>query len=294
VVVFAEAGFAEQWGTRGIAVRIDFDGASTVLRLAERQRPDLKADIVQLHRDLDLSAERWLADILPGARNVVVVPFAIAQASGALVIEQPRRRFARYSRRVERSLIATARQAVAQSAMAFGRAMATMKLAAAAHIDGLTGLVNRGRFDSLLTERISGTDSFSLILLDLDHFKAVNDTHGHQVGDAVLRSVSTALREVARQGDIVARYGGEEIVLLCAGHPAEVHELSERFRRAVETAPTPVPMTASLGAARFPSEETTVEGLIEAADQRLYVAKRGGRNRVITSADDVLAQGSSL
>jgi diguanylate cyclase (GGDEF)-like protein len=211
-----------------------------------------------------------------------------------LIVETPRRRPARYSRRVERRLIATARQAAAQSASAVGRSLATMKLAEAANTDGLTGLTNRARFDVLLAERAAGTQPFSVILLDLDHFKNVNDTYGHQAGDGVLQGVAAALRTGCRAGDVVARYGGEELVVLADGDADETKDTAERLRAAVAAAATPVPVTASIGAAWGPADGRTPEALLDAADRRLYIAKRTGRNRSVTAADEALTESGRL
>jgi two-component system chemotaxis family response regulator WspR len=88
---------------------------------------------------------------------------------------------------------------------------------------------------------------------------------------------------------MVARYGGEELVVLSAGTADQARNTAERLRLAVAGAATPVPVTASLGAVCFPAEESTATALIDAADRRLYVAKRTGRNRAVTSADEALA-----
>jgi two-component system, cell cycle response regulator len=166
--------------------------------------------------------------------------------------------------------------------------VATAKLAEIANTDGLTGLATRRRFDAALTERVAGDQPFSVVLVDLDHFKAVNDTHGHQAGDAVLRGVADALRRNCAPGDLVARYGGEELVVLSAGGPLEAATLAEALRQAVMGADTPVPITASLGAASWPTDATAEGALVEMADQRLYLAKRSGRNRAITSTEQAL------
>jgi diguanylate cyclase (GGDEF)-like protein len=285
VVVFTPDASTDELGPTGLAAVIDVDGTPTVQQVPTHvDRPNLAADVVALRHQPDPDTELWLTTVLPDARNVIVVPIVVAQATGALVLEQRRHWSQRYSRRVERRLIATARQAAAQSAMAIGRTIAAAKLAAAVNVDGLTGLANRGRFDAALSERITNGDTFALILVDLDHFKSVNDTYGHQAGDAVLRAVAVALRAAVGPGDLVARYGGEELVILTIGGPYEAELMAERLRTAVAYADTPVSVTASLGAACHPAEESTAEGLIELADQRLYVAKRTGRDRAVTSA----------
>ena len=290
VIVLSSPEFVEQFGAVGLAAVVGTDGRQRLERLpATVRRPTLGSDRVLLRHQLDDDADGWLLAALPSARDVVVITYAIPQASGALVFECQRRWPRSRTRRVERRLIATARQATAQCAAAIARALATAKLAHVARTDGLTGLANRGRFDTLFAERLAGSEPFSVILVDLDHFKSINDTHGHQAGDAVLRGVSDALRLSCRTDDVVARYGGEEFVVLSYGGPHEVGLMAERLRRAMIAADTPVPVTASLGAASWPEEATTGEALIQAADRRLYVAKRSGRNRAVTTEDALLS-----
>lgn len=131
----------------------------------------------------------------------------------------------------------------------------------------------------------------SLIVLDIDHFKRINDHHGHDAGDTVLREVAACLKDKVRASDIVFRYGGEEFVLLLANtdqHGASL--LAERIRQALEDKEifiekdSMVRITASLGVATL-CEAETQEGLFKRADQALYRAKGMGRNRVVTAAD---------
>jgi two-component system, cell cycle response regulator len=289
VVMLSSPLFADQLGPVGIATSVDARGDARLVHLPGAvRRPELVADEVVLRHQLDEVDDAWLLAALPGGRDVIICPFAVLQMTGALVIECPRRWPRHFSRRVEHRLIVTARQATAQSAAAIGRAVATAKLAEIANTDGLTGLATRRRFDAALTERVAGDQPFSVVLVDLDHFKAVNDTHGHQAGDAVLRGVADALRRNCAPGDLVARYGGEELVVLSAGGPLEAATLAEALRQAVMGADTPVPITASLGAASWPTDATAEGALVEMADQRLYLAKRSGRNRAITSTEQAL------
>jgi diguanylate cyclase len=128
----------------------------------------------------------------------------------------------------------------------------------------------------------------SLILLDIDHFKRVNDTHGHDAGDAALRILANALREELRGVDTAARYGGEEFaIILPQAGPEGAQVVAERLRSRIER--TEVPgvgcITASLGVATFPGDASSRELLVTSADRALYLAKRTGRNRVRTTAD---------
>lgn len=150
--------------------------------------------------------------------------------------------------------------------------------------DGLTGLHNHRAFHEHLEReaadaRRSG-QPLALALLDLDHFKAVNDHHGHLIGDELLRAVGAAVAAAVRAGDIVARVGGEELaVLLPATGPAEAEAVAERLRRAVAGSGGPVPVTASVGVTAAPAGTPPV-ALLAAADEALYDAKRSGRNCV--------------
>ncbi|MEQ8280842.1 MAG: GGDEF domain-containing protein [Deltaproteobacteria bacterium] len=125
----------------------------------------------------------------------------------------------------------------------------------------------------------------SLIMFDLDHFKKVNDTYGHQAGDLVLRSVAQAVQDMMRKEDIFARYGGEEFALLLRNTPLEsAFIVAERVRREIEALEVThdgrrIPCTASVGLAALTASMRRPTDLIEAADQRLYQAKRKGRNR---------------
>jgi diguanylate cyclase (GGDEF)-like protein len=123
----------------------------------------------------------------------------------------------------------------------------------------------------------------SLLLVDIDHFKRLNDEHGHQVGDDVLRDVARVLSAHARAGDVAARYGGEEFALILADTDLEAAALAaERLRKAVAAGST-VPVTVSIGAASFPRHGATGFDLIQTADSALYAAKTRGRNRVVAA-----------
>ncbi|MGE3817879.1 MAG: diguanylate cyclase [Isosphaeraceae bacterium] len=158
--------------------------------------------------------------------------------------------------------------------------------------DALTGLYNRAYFlDQVAATADAATGrglGLTVTLLDIDHFKRVNDTHGHDAGDMVLREVAHVLRECSRTEDLVARYGGEEFVLaLPAASPGQAKFRAERIRVAIETRRMifngqPLRVTASLGLAfARPGRLKSAASLITAADRALYQAKHGGRNRVV-------------
>ncbi len=146
-------------------------------------------------------------------------------------------------------------------------------------------------FYTLLADELTRAQRFkrpvSLLMLDIDHFKRVNDTHGHQAGDAILKGLSGVLGQQARAIDRVCRYGGEEItVILPETDAVTASNIAERLRAAVEAQPfdvnrgAPIRITVSIGVATFPDQADTPPALVTAADTALYAAKQGGRNRV--------------
>lgn len=171
-------------------------------------------------------------------------------------------------------------------------AEATRKLYDSAVRDPLTGIYNRGFFDERLTTEhayaIRHHTPLSVLMFDLDHFKAVNDTHGHPAGDAVLTAIAEAVARVIRAEDVLARYGGEEIVLIARGlEPPKALALAERVREIVEQTAIPweggaLRVTASVGVATLHAGRRfeRAEELLAAADRAVYRAKNEGRNRV--------------
>ncbi len=165
-------------------------------------------------------------------------------------------------------------------------------------IDALTQLYNRGAFDTRLRDNIkhytTHGGSFSLILFDIDHFKMVNDVHGHPVGDRVLQAVAKTAKSVFRIDDFIARYGGEEfVVLLDDTRDLYALKAAERYRLAIAHKEfqyqqggktRSLTLTVSLGVASFKSGDTP-ECLVQRADQALYLAKNSGRNTVKTEDD---------
>lgn len=175
--------------------------------------------------------------------------------------------------------------------------MVRRELDFAASHDPLTGLVNRRGLDRVLREAGESGEALGLLLLDLDGFKLVNDRHGHQAGDDLLKQVAMRLKGVVRPGDSVARLGGDEFALVIRG-VADAVALSEVAERAVSVVMAPfmlmgqlVSVGASVGVSvksERDSEPWTVEALTRAADQALYGAKRAGKGRsMIASWDDV-------
>jgi two-component system chemotaxis family response regulator WspR len=155
--------------------------------------------------------------------------------------------------------------------------------------DALTGLHNRRFFLERASEEFARARrtkrSLGVLLVDADHFKAINDTYGHQQGDRVLVAIARAIANATRQGDVVARFGGEEfVVLLPEVDDAAAVKVGEKLLSAVSTSEVACldgrPITVSVGASTYPQAGIdSVDGLVSCADQALYRAKRGGRNR---------------
>jgi diguanylate cyclase (GGDEF)-like protein len=169
-----------------------------------------------------------------------------------------------------------------------------------ASIDGKTGLLNaaawQDRAHRVLQRAQRNQGGAAVLILDLDHFKLVNDRHGHLAGDRVLMSVAEALRAEVRDNDLVGRFGGEEFVIMLPGHDGagydrvELEAVADRIRRRVDAlgvevatadgALTVGDLSVSVGGASFPDDAADLEGLLEVADSALYAAKRSGRNAV--------------
>lgn len=165
-------------------------------------------------------------------------------------------------------------------------------LAELAARDGLTGLYNHRMFHVLLEDELGRAQRFkrpiSLLLFDIDHFKRVNDTHGHLAGDAVLKQLSELLNREARAIDRICRYGGEEIAVLLPETGLETAAgIAERLRATVEAQPlnthsgAPIHITVSIGIASWPAQAHDAQALIAAADTAMYAAKQSGRNRAV-------------
>jgi diguanylate cyclase (GGDEF)-like protein len=183
------------------------------------------------------------------------------------------------------------RDSVVQAApiLANQRNLALAQLRAAS--DALTGLPNRRAADETLKRMVAHAgrtlSPLASVLLDLDHFKQVNDVHGHELGDKALAAVGQILISTLRSSDFASRYGGEEfLVLLPDTHAAAARDVAEKLRVAVESADIAQvgPLTASFGVAAIPEDASDAEQMIRKADRALYAAKAGGRNRVETAA----------
>lgn len=175
--------------------------------------------------------------------------------------------------------------------VAFKRVKLFQEMERLSEIDGLTGLKRRGTFDKRLAEEAvrakTFKTTFGLMLLDIDHFKSLNDKYGHPFGDQVLKRIGTVLGTTVYDTDFVARYGGEEfVVLLPRAEPEGARRKAEAIRTAIEAEVfsagfETVRTTVSIGLAFFPRDASTPEELVARADAAMYAAKSGGRNRVV-------------
>ena len=160
-------------------------------------------------------------------------------------------------------------------------------------LDPLTGINNRRFFEQRIEEEVTlshrNKTPLSCLFIDLDHFKSINDTHGHQAGDIVLKEVANVLADIMRTSDVLARYGGEEFVILLANTDQNAsYEIAERIRNRVEDTPfkvtnkdtLSVTMSIGLSVMDEQSDIKTTKQLVNAADQAVYAAKMSGRNRV--------------
>jgi two-component system cell cycle response regulator len=261
--------------------------AAPVSALLDRTAPDGEP-VLALR--LNPARDPWLDGLLPEAARLVVVSVTGAAQRTWVVAELGQSRGGRAQRRVLSSL----QQAVATAALAHSRAELLADARRAASTDGLTGVANRRSFDreidQLAQARREQGLPYALVLVDVDHFKSVNDTLGHQAGDEVLQVVAQVLASAARPGDVPARYGGEEFALLLPGaRSAEACQVAERARVALHDVREPIRVSASFGVACAPEDGDTPARIIEAADNALIHAKRTGRDRVIVAGPGVPA-----
>jgi diguanylate cyclase (GGDEF)-like protein len=231
-------------------------------------------------------AEPLLAELAPDARNLALVPLhAGGGPAGLLVCEHGMRR----GSRIERRVMSMLERYASQAALALTGAWRLARLEESASTDGLTGVANRRVFDESLTrelaraERIGG--GVTLAMLDIDHFKRINDTHGHLTGDEVLCDIATCVAGRIRITDTVARFGGEEFALVLPDLDGEeALTVVQRITEAVRALRPELGVTISAGLATYPDDASDPLTLIERADAALYASKRGGRDRCTPAA----------
>ncbi|OWW19810.1 hypothetical protein AYR66_10155 [Noviherbaspirillum denitrificans] len=229
-------------------------------------------------------------DLAPG-RAIVCLPLsAQGEIIGLMTVEMPAREDEDKELAAGRVNLATA--LAEQLALALSNARLKEVLKLQSIIDPLTGLFNRRYMDETLSRELSRARRkacpLSLMMIDVDHFKSINDRYGHEAGDAVLRTVAEQVKASVRDGDLVCRFGGEELVVLmpeCDIHDATAR--AEKLCAAVRSlrvsygGHTIGPVTASFGVASYPDRATDETSLIAAADKAMYRAKSAGRDRVV-------------
>jgi len=243
-----------------------------------------------------------VAERLPARKSILIVPLhAVHEEIGTYVLQSSRhyRPYAESEVKFAQVVAIAAANGLANAALYEQVEIDNQRLTRLANTDDLTGLYNHRRFYQRLEEEHKRAERYgsdlALILLDLDHFKQVNDTYGHQQGDAVLRELATVLLRTTRETDLLARYGGEEFaVLLPETSLAGAFQQAERMRRQIKAhyfeSLQGKPLSISCGVACLPFSQAAFkaprhrqDALIAWADQALYTAKRGGRDRSVTS-----------
>jgi diguanylate cyclase (GGDEF)-like protein len=266
----------------GTAVGREFGPLESELALAARAN----AELVRAPRSRGGLAvatpdELWIR----APRALVVLPLATSQGVvGALAL------WTSLAQRFDDDALELLRTLAPHAALQLEQALEYGRLRDTAERDPLTGLRNRRAFDRALAREAARLDRYghpmALLVLDLDHFKAVNDQFGHDAGDAVLQGLARRIEAAIRDVDLAARFGGEEfVVLLPETDLAAATEVAERLRRSVEDweiafAGEPLPIRVSIGASACPTPVTDPKQLVRSADTALYQAKREGRNRV--------------
>jgi len=261
------------YGLRESAGLAASDHVRRVLRLGRTEQ-------LQIHAP-DMIVDSLLVG--QAARGILVAPVTFKSVPLGVIILASTGPF-------DRDSVQLLEQLRADLGLAFNNALAHDRLERLAAVDPLTDAYNRrfglGRLREEFSRAVRAENPLGVLMLDLDHFKAINDTYGHLVGDRVLRAVAGACRRVLREGDVLVRYGGEEFVVLLPGAgPDDVQRVGERVRRAIaETSVSDgelrIAVTVSLGGATFGDATDSPESLIALADNALYEAKEAGRNRV--------------
>jgi diguanylate cyclase (GGDEF)-like protein len=274
---------------------------SSLLEQAERKAFEVRPDIgVELLEQVDAAAprppQREAVGVSSGDGHALAVPMrarlgtrASAEYVGVMSIARRGRPFSLSEEELLRYLAGQAMQSIENASL-------HETVHQQAVTDELTGLANARQLHATLDRELERSRRFrsplGLLMLDIDDFKQVNDTYGHQQGDEVLAAVASVLRDLSRDIDTPARYGGEElVVVLPETDSGGAAQLGERMREAIERLRVPMlrgsgqlRVTASFGAASVPESASEKEGLIATADAALYRAKRAGKNRVERAA----------
>lgn len=288
----------ESFGFERGAVLAGVDGHLSLMAGREtRKMPDVELSLdgvvsrawdrrdTLLVERFDREADPSLDRLLPAAKNLLVVPLvADAQPLGVLAVEQPHYK----GDVIERRTISMVGQFASHGALAIRNAWLLEQVQEMAETDALTGVANRRAFEVAIEREVARAmrygDELTLVMLDIDQFKNLNDTFGHQAGDEVLRKVGAAIRMYSRESDTAARYGGEEFaILLPSCTRRQSFSAAGRLRKLISQIDTVAPITVSAGIAGYPAHAHTAEGLVRAADEALYESKRAGRDRATRS-----------
>jgi diguanylate cyclase (GGDEF)-like protein len=269
------------------------DGAETYANLSFRDNMSLTAMAVKNRHylpyrgefDSDQQTVYTRNANLRGMDSLLILPLVVREtAIGTLALATRRKNAFRSSVRPALQVVAN------QLAVALSNARLVARLEMQATTDGLTGCYNKRAFQEELDLKLKAAERFnrslSLVVTDIDHFKSVNDTYGHSVGDAVLAELGQILRRTKRETDVVARFGGEEFCLLCEETDTRgALQLAERVREELaatvfQTELGRLKVTCSSGVATYPNNARSKDLLFELADRAMYAAKQSGRNRV--------------
>lgn len=288
------------WGQRGrisVFAGTTVDGGIEVSTSSERGFDLLSDDVARqvlgdrqplLRQQLDAELDPVASRAFPGARNLVVIPLSPQRdRDGYLVLEFGGRR---QGQRFPRRTLAMLTQYVTHAGLVMRNATLLAEQERMANIDGLTGLVNRRQFDRVLAHETRATvtsgQPLTLAVLDVDHFKQVNDERGHLAGDQVLRRLAAALTRATRNLDTVARFGGEEFTVILPNCPSvEAVRVMDRVRVEIRHDHELDGITLSVGLATAPFVSTEATGLLAAADAAMYRSKRNGRNTVTVATE---------
>jgi diguanylate cyclase (GGDEF)-like protein len=288
-------------GTKMHEIRaVSGDGAAEVVGQRFRHNAGLVSMVLQNRHPLPYRGEYDAARQVVFTRRIAPPPMPSIVVLPLLVHERPLGTLVLGSRRraaFNDAVRSTLEVLASHMAVSLSNARMLRRLEELATLDGLTGLYNKRAMLDVAAQKIAASKRFhrhlSVLVTDIDHFKKVNDTHGHDVGDVVIKGLGEILRRAKRNTDAVARFGGEEFVIICEETDARgALLLAERVREelarttfhpkgapAAGGAPLSVSVTCSVGVATFPEAGQTWDELFKAADEALYVSKRSGRDR---------------